>query len=116
MGEKIADIITVIGLLFVCGVFIWMFYYLIDYANFGAKQGIVIDKQYTSEHTYTEYSISHIGNETIKIPYQKYVAEKYQIKLQKTVDGKQKSIWIDITPEEYNSLKIGDNYNNYLEE
>lgn len=116
MSEKIAIIIVVIGMLIVFGIFDLIIYTGIKEANYGIKQGIVIDKQYTSEHTYTEYSVSHIGNETIKIPYQKYVAEKYKIKIQKTVDGKQKSIWIEITQDEYNNLNIGDSYGNYKEE
>ena len=120
MSEKIATIIIVIGTLLVFGIVFGIFgliiYTGIKEANYGIKQGIVIDKQYTSEHTYTEYSVSHIGNETIKIPYQKSVAEKYKIKIQKTVDGKQKNTWVEVPKEEYNNLNIGDSYGNYKEE
>lgn len=112
MSEKIVTVITVIGLLFVCGAFIWMFYYLIAYANYGTLQGIVVDKQYSTETAYTEY----ITNSGDKIPYQKYIAEKYKIEIQKTVNRKQKSIWIEVPKEEYNNLTIGDSYNDYKEE
>lgn len=116
MSEKIATVITVIGSLIVFGIFGLFIYACIDEASYGIKQGIVLDKQYESAHTYTAYTTSYIGNDTIRIPHQEYVSEKYKIKIQKTEDNKTKSIWIEVTPEEYNNLNIGDSYGGYLEE
>lgn len=84
--------------------------------NYGAKQGIVIDKDYSSAHTYTSYTTSYVGNSTIRIPHQEYVNEQYRIRIEKTEDGKTKNTWFEVTSEEYNNLQIGDRYGGYTGE
>lgn len=74
-----------------------------DINYYGNRQGTIIDKKYTSEVSYTEY---HIRNDEV-IPYQRFISEKYYIKIQK----EQKSTWIEIPKEKYFNLKIGDDYN-----
>ncbi len=81
--------------------------------DYGTKQGIVIDKDYSSAHTYTSYTTSYVGDSTIRIPHQEYVDEKYRIRIEKVEDGKTKNRWLEVTEEEYNSLNIGDRYGGY---
>lgn len=112
MSEKIAKILTVNAILNIIILITYLICGYIDMVSYGTKQGIVIDKQYFTETAHTEY----ITNSGDKIPYQKSVIEKYQIEIQKTVNGKQKSIWIEVPKEEYNNLTVGDSYNDYKEE
>lgn len=86
MSEKIAKILTVNAILNIIILITYLIYCIIDMDNYDTKQGIVVDKQYSTETAYTEY----ITNSGDKMPYQKYIAEKYKIEIQKTVNGKQK--------------------------
>lgn len=112
MSEKIAKILTVNAILNIIILITYLICGYIDMVSYGTLQGIVIDKQYTTETAYTEYATNY-GD---KIPYEKYVIEKYKIEIQKTVDGKQKSTWVEVPKDEYNNLNIGDSYGNYKEE
>lgn len=116
MSEKISIIIIILVTIFLILIFGAFCYSIYQYADYGIKQGIIVDKQYESAYTYTAYTTSYIGNDTIRIPHQEYVSEKYKIKIQKTEDNKIKSIWLEVTSEEYNTLNIGDSYGGYLEE
>ena len=111
--KKVIISFTIILIIVIFGTIGYSIYTNIDY---GAKQGIIVDKKYNGAYTYTEYSTSYIGNSTIQIPQQRYVPEMYQIKIQKTEGEKTKSIWIEVTAEEYNNLKISDNYGGYTGE
>lgn len=101
-------IITTIMTTIIIGTLLGMLIVLILFMTNDIRQGTIIDKKYTSEVSYTEY---HIRNDEI-IPYQRFISEKYYIKIQK----EQKSTWIEIPKEEYNNLNIGDSYGNYKEE
>lgn len=111
----VAIVITVIVIAIIIAVSLSLSV-VISNMDYGVKQGIVIDKDYSSAHTYTSYTTSYAGNSTIRIPYQEYVDEKYRIRIEKIEDGKTKNRWLEVTAEEYNNLQIGDNYGGYKEE
>lgn len=110
--EKVIIAFSTIIVMMVFGIICYSIYEHVDY---GTRQGIIVDKKYNSAYTYTTYDTSRIGNTTIQIPRQQYVPERYQIKIQKTENSKTKSIWIEVTAEEYSTLKIGDSYGGYEE-
>lgn len=80
------------------------------YADYGTKEGTIIDKSYHQAYTTTEYTTSNINNSTIRIPQQIYHPETYNIKIQKQDGAKLKECWIQITALEYEKYKIGDYY------
>ena len=108
----VAIVVTVI--MIIAGIILGIeLYSLASSMDYGIKQGIVIDKNYSSAHTYTSYTTSYVGNGTIRIPYQEYVDEMYRIRIEKVEDGKTKNTWFEVTAEEYNNLQIGDRYGRY---
>lgn len=83
---------------------------IVQYEGYGAKVGTVIDKQYTSENFYITTKTQYIENKTISIPEYHHEPAKWKIKLQKLEADKEKTIWIEVTEEEYKNLKIGEYY------
>lgn len=71
--------------------------------EYGKKEGVVIDKDYTSAYT----TMMMCGKTVIS----QYHPEKYSIKIQKEVEGKNKSIWIDIDQATYQNIEKGEYYN-----
>lgn len=71
--------------------------------TFGAKQGIVIDKQYNSP--WVSYNTSNVNGNHISIPVTH--PQSWSIKIKKD----DRELWIDVSENEYNSLSIGDCYN-----
>ena len=59
--------------------------------EYGKKEGVVIDKNYTSAYT--------------------TMMKRYTIKIQKEVEGKNKSIWIDVDQTTYQNIETGEYYN-----
>lgn len=76
------------------------------------KEGIVIRKDYSPEYISTEYKyITQSDGKSIMVPTQKYHAARYVITI-KGVNSKgeeDKGVY-DVTPVEYESIKIGDYY------
>jgi len=107
-----ALVIAGIGLIMIIataiiGAFIYSAVYQVSY---GERVGKIIDKQYVSGYSYTDTTTSHIGNDTIRIPTTKYKEAQYLFKIEKEIDGKKKSIWIEVTESEYEKYKKGDFY------
>lgn len=71
--------------------------------EYGEKEGVVIDKNYTSAYT----TMTSSGKALII----QYHPESYSIKIQKEVEGKNKSIWIDIDQATYQNIETGEYYN-----
>ena len=71
--------------------------------EYGKKEGVVIDKNYTSAYT----TMMSCGKSLMP----QYHPESYSIKIQKEVEGKNKSIWIDIDQTTYQNIEIGEYYN-----
>lgn len=114
MKEKLGDvfivIIFIITVVVIVGLIIGIGTVIINDIDYGVKEGVIIDKQYEPAYTYTTYTNNYVGNSTIRIPQQNYVSERYRVKIQKEIEGKEKSIWINITKEEYEKYKIGEYY------
>lgn len=70
---------------------------------YGSKQGQIIDKSYHAAYT------SMIYSGRVIIP--QYHPASYRIRIQKDIDGKLKSIWIDVDEKTYHEINIGDYYN-----
>ncbi len=71
--------------------------------EYGKKEGVVIDKNYTSAYT----TMMSCGKSLTP----QYHPERYSIKIQKEVEGKNKSIWININQATYQNIDIGEYYN-----
>lgn len=71
--------------------------------DYGVKEGQVIDKDYHSAYT----TMMSCGKSLIP----QYYPEQYQIKIQKEIDGKIKSIWVTVDRDTYHKINVGDYYN-----
>lgn len=106
LRNKEFSLITLLSAIIIIGILMLIIGNVITDINYGTKTGKVIDKRYNS--SYVTYSHSSVNNVNVNIPVTH--PESYQIKISKIENGKEKSIWIDITKEEYNKIKIGDSY------
>lgn len=71
--------------------------------DYGVKEGQVVDKNYHSAYM----TMIHSGKVTIP----QYHPESYRIQIQKEIDGKIKSVWVTVDKDTYNSINVGDYYN-----
>lgn len=83
---------------------------LTEYVSYGEHCGTIIDKRYTPENIYTFMQPYYTGKTTIIIPRESHEQEKYEILIEKEVNGKKKSKWIIITKDEYDKYQKGDYY------
>lgn len=90
-------ILCIVGLISMVGIIIK------QEADYGTKEGQVIDKKYTSAYT----TIMRSGSITVP----QYHPENYAIKIQKEVSEEMKSIWINVDKETYHKINVGDYYN-----
>ena len=79
------------------------------------KEGVVIRKDYFPEYTTTSYTTVYQNTgkttTTTRVPVQQYHAARYQITIKGiNSKGEEDLGYYDITPEEYNNIKIGDYY------
>lgn len=107
-GEILTGIITVFVIIIILGIFILLGLCIKEEIDYGTKEGKVIDMQYHSAYTTYTYS----GK--IRIP--QYNPERWEIKIQKEIEGKIKSIWVSVDNITYHQLNIGDYYPKELEE
>lgn len=103
----IAIMIITIFIIIMIGVLIWI---LVQHVSYGDYVGTIIDKRYTPEHTYITTRTIYTGKTCTSIPVSQYESEKYEIKIEKEINSKKKSIWICITKEEYDKYQKGDFY------
>jgi hypothetical protein len=71
--------------------------------DYGAKEGQVINKDYSSSH------ITMMPCGKIMVP--QHYPESYRLKIQKEIDGKDKSIWVAVDRDTYHKINVGDYYN-----
>lgn len=74
------------------------------------RSGKIVDKIYKSPWTETCYNYVNIGDVLVPIPYSVDHPARYTIKLQATVDGKVKDGYVDVSPESYHKLEVGQFY------
>lgn len=98
--DKFSLIMTGICILIIICIFGLLFATFKNEEDYGIKEGTVINKEHNSRYTSFVYSgkvlvpISHPGS--------------WKLQLQKEAEGKVKTIWIDVSEEEYKKINIGD--------
>lgn len=85
--------------------------FILSGCGYGAKQGTIVDKKFTPEHTTTTFVVHRVGKSMVTTPVSHHHNNTWSIKIQKEEDGKVKECWINVTEETYNQLQIGDYYN-----
>jgi len=88
---------------------------LLYHATIQPKEGVVIRKDYYPEHTTTTYETISSSNgkttTTTRIPIQQYHPARYQITIKGiNSKGEEDFGYYDVTPAEYESIKVGDYY------
>lgn len=96
-------IILVFTILFIVGLVSMVGMMIKQEADYGTREGQVIDKKYTSAYT------TMMRSGRITVP--QYHPENYAIKIQKEVSEELKSIWINVDKETYHKINVGDYYN-----
>ena len=101
-GEILEILIITITIITIMSTFLIIGIIIKNNIEYGTKEGTVIDKNYTSAYTTMQTS----GN----ITFPQYHPENYSIKIQKEVEGKEKSIWINVDQITYHNINVGDYY------
>lgn len=102
-GSVVTVVVVGITAFMIVGIFMAIFIAIKQDVEYGIHEGQVVDKSYHSAYT----TMYHNFN-SILIP--QYHPESYQIKIQKEVKGKTKSIWISVDKDTYHNTKVGDYY------
>lgn len=102
-GEILEVLMVAIAVIIIIFVFVAIGIKIKNDIGYGKKEGVVIDKNYTSAYT----TMMSCGKSLIP----QYHPERYSIKIQKEVEGKNKSIWININQATYQNIDIGEYYN-----
>lgn len=101
-GEILEALIIAITIITIIAIFIATGMIIKDNIEYGTKEGIVIDKNYTAAYIITR--------STEKLTFPQYYPENYSIEIQKEVNGKKKTIWINVDQITYHNLNIGEYY------
>lgn len=101
-GEILEILIVAITVIITISTFVGIGIIIRNDIEYGTKEGIVVDKNYTSAYT----TMRNSGN----ITFPQYHPENYSIKIQKEVKGKNKSIWINVDQTTYHNTNIGEYY------
>ena len=101
-GEILEILIVAITVIIIISTFTGIGIIIKNDIEYGTKEGIVVDKNYTSAYT----TIQNSGN----ITFPQYHPEHYSIKIQKEVEGQSKSVWINVDQITYHNINIGDYY------
>lgn len=107
-GSIASVAITAIAVIIILSVIALICYYVHEHLSYGAKEGIIIDKQYSPAYTYTTYSSTYVNGTSVSMPMQHYSGERYYFIIQKEVKGKLKSVNVNATLDEFNKYNIGD--------
>lgn len=100
--------ITTIAVIIIFFIILLIGYYVYKQFSYGAKEGFIIDKQYSPAYTYTTYNSTYVNGTSVSMPMQHYIGERYYFIIQKEVKGKLKSVDVNVTQEEFNKYNIGD--------
>lgn len=101
-GSVATVLVFGITVFIIVGIFAVIFISIKQEVEYGMHEGQVIDKSYHSAYT----TMMRCG--TVLMP--QYHSENYQIKIQKEIEGKMKSIWISVDKDTYHNTRIGDYY------
>lgn len=103
MNNKGFEIIELLVVLMISSVVLMIGITFYQEINFGEHIGTIVDKQYHA--AYVSYTNSNVNGNYISIPTTH--PQSWTIKIQKG----NKTLWIDVSEEEYNELNVGDCYN-----
>lgn len=101
-GKIVEALIAAIATIIIISIFIAIGIIIKNNIEYGTKEGIVVDKYYIAAYTTMQSS----GN----ITFPQYHPESYNLRIQKEVEGKDKSIWINVDQITYHNINIGDYY------
>ena len=101
-GEVLEALIVIIAIIITIAMIAMIVILIKNDIEYGTKEGTVIYKNYTSAYT----TMMRSGN----ITFPQYHPESYSIKIQKEVEGKEKSIWINVDQTTYHNINVGDYY------
>ena len=114
--EKIVDNIEVFILCTFglgCAVFFGVAIYT---ESIAPTKGVVVDKDYTRGYSYTTRETVYKNGESIQVPVQKYREAEYKITIKGiNKKGKEMKYTFEVSPEEYESIQLGDTYIRKLE-
>ena len=114
--EKIVDNIEVFIICMIvlgCAVFFGLAIYS---ESIAPTKGVVVDKDYTSGYSYTTYETMYKNSESIQVPVQKYREAEYKITIKGTnKKGEEMKYTFEVSPEEYETIQLGDTYIRKLE-
>lgn len=102
--NKGISLISFMIMIFIILVIIMITVNIINEINYNDREGIIINKYYEKSYMTTFY----IWSGKVMIPHQMYHPESWNFKLQKEIDGKVKTISIEVSEEIYNQYNVGD--------
>ena len=74
--------------------------------SYGDKEGTIINKYYKEPYTTTSYVMSG----RVMVPIINHHSESWNFELQKEIEGKDKTVTIEVTQSIYGQYNIGDYY------
>ena len=95
-------VVAIVILLFIVVSFIGATIY--ENVSYGDKEGAIINKYYKEPYTTTSYIMSG----KVMVPITNRHSESWNFELQKEVEGKSKSITIEVAQDIYDKYNIGD--------
>lgn len=105
---------TVLGIVILIFILacIGLVYNVVNTIDYGQKVGTIINKEIEPAHSYITYV--HTGY--VNVPMTHYKGDTYKFELEKEENGKAKTIWIEVSEEEYSKYEIGDYYGGEVNE
>lgn len=105
--EHIEEILVAVVIISI----IVLFSYGVYNSAIAPKEGIVISKRYSKGYYYTTYETIRRKGETISVPVQKYEEPSYTITIKGiNKKGEEQEYSLQVSPEEYANIEIGDTY------
>lgn len=102
--NKGISLISFLIMIFIILVIITITVNIVSEIKYNGKEGTIVSKYYEKSYMTTYYIMSG----KIMIPQQMYYPESWNFKLQKEIDGKVKTISIEVSEEIYNQYNVGD--------
>lgn len=105
-SERGTFVFAVLAVVFMIGVGFVAYHYR------GITAGVVIERRFFPEHYETRYSRIQIGdNNYIDVPYDEHIPDRWTILIRgKNGSGVEVQSRLDVSPREYETIKVGDVY------
>lgn len=102
--DKGISLISLLIMIFIILVIIMITVNIINEIKYNDREGIIISKYYEKSYMITSYIMCG----KVMIPHKIHQPESWNFKLQKEIDGKVKTISIEVSEEIYNQYNVGD--------